>query len=209
MKDISKKLLIATQTSIFIAIILSMSFIPFLGYIPLGFTKATLVHIPVVIGALVLGPKKGALLGFVFGLTSFIMNTFNPTLISFVFSPFYSIGDIHGNFFSIITCFVPRILTGIVPYYVFVLTDRLKHLKPSTKLIISGIIGSLTNTILVMSFILVFFKNSYAAVNNVSSENLYLFILFIIGTNGIFEAIICSILTCIIVRAINAYKLKK
>ena len=52
------------------AIIVIMAFVPFLGYIPLGFMNATTVHIPVIIGAIILGPKYGAFLGLTFGLTS-------------------------------------------------------------------------------------------------------------------------------------------
>ena len=59
------------QVAIFGAIICIMAFTPFLGYIPLGFTRATIIHIPVIIASLLMGPKKGGVLGFLFGLTSF------------------------------------------------------------------------------------------------------------------------------------------
>ena len=65
-------------TSIFSAIIVIMAFTP-LGYIPLVVINATIIHIPVIIGSLFCGPKKGAFLGFVFGLTSFIKNTIMPS----------------------------------------------------------------------------------------------------------------------------------
>ena len=89
------------QTAIFGAIIIIMAFTPFLGYIPLGFTRATIIHIPVILASLLLGPKKGAALGFLFGLTSFINNTTNPTITSFVFTPFYHLGEFEGGFGSI------------------------------------------------------------------------------------------------------------
>ena len=112
-------------TALFVAIIIAMAFIPYLGYIPLGFMNATTIHIPVILGALFLGPKRGAFLGGVFGLTSMINNTFiNPSITSFVFSPFYSIGQVHGSFSSIIVCFVPRIMIGVVAYYVFRIVSR-------------------------------------------------------------------------------------
>ena len=60
-------------TGLFAAIIIIMAFTP-LGYIPLGVINATIIQIPVIIGALFCGPKKGALLGFLFGLTSFLKN---------------------------------------------------------------------------------------------------------------------------------------
>ena len=59
-----------TQVALFGAIIVLLAFTPFLGYIPLGFTRATIIHIPVIIGSLLMGPKKGAVLGLVFGATA-------------------------------------------------------------------------------------------------------------------------------------------
>ena len=100
-------------TAMFTAIIIAMAFVPYMGYIPLGFMNATIIHIPVIIGAIILGPKTGAFLGGVFGLTSMINNTVNPNLTSFVFSPFYSVGDMHGNLNSVIICMVPRILIRV------------------------------------------------------------------------------------------------
>lgn len=121
-----------TQVALFSALIILMAFTPFLGYIPLGFTRATIIHIPVIIGALVLGPKKGAMLGFVFGLTSFINNTMNPTPTSFVFTPFYNLGEYSGGLGSIIICFVPRILVGVVPFYVYHFVKKIEKKINST-----------------------------------------------------------------------------
>ena len=65
------------------AIIVIMAFVPFLGYIPLGFMNATTVHIPVIIGAIILGPKYGAFLGLTFGLTSLWKNAKSHVLCVF------------------------------------------------------------------------------------------------------------------------------
>ena len=54
-------------TAMFTAIIIAMAFVPYMGYIPLGFMNATIIHIPVIIGAIILGPKTGAFLGGVCG----------------------------------------------------------------------------------------------------------------------------------------------
>ena len=53
-----------------------------LGMIQLPIIKATTVHIPVIIGAVLLGPLAGAILGGVFGVCSMISNTVAPTLLS-------------------------------------------------------------------------------------------------------------------------------
>lgn len=113
------------QVAIFGAIICLMAFTPFLGYIQIGPTRATLIHVPVIIASILMGPKKGAALGFLFGLTSFINNTMNPTATSFVFTPFYSLGEMSGGIGSVIICFIPRILVGVVPYFIYRLVLRL------------------------------------------------------------------------------------
>ena len=113
-------------TGLFAAIIIIMAFTP-LGYIPLVVINATIIHIPVILGSLFLGPKKGGVLGFLFGLTSFIKNTITPSSLSaFVFSPVLAceVAGPAGIFKSLFICFVPRILVGIVPFYVFLLVKR-------------------------------------------------------------------------------------
>lgn len=114
-------------TALFTAIIVIMAFTP-LGYIPLVVINATIIHIPVILGALFLGPKKGAFLGFVFGFTSLINNTFKAaTASAFVFSPVLAANviGVSGIFKSLYICFVPRILVGVIPYFVYILIRNL------------------------------------------------------------------------------------
>lgn len=186
-----------TQTALFAALIILMAFTPFLGYIPLGFTRATIIHIPVILASLMLGPKKGAFLGGVFGMTSFINNTINPTVTSFVFTPFYNLAGFEGGVGSLITCFIPRILIGVVPYYVYRLLMKVSKNKKSNNLAalaLAGVSGALTNTLLVMNLIFLFFRNQYAEANNVAAGGVYKFILSVISINGIPEAIVAGIL---------------
>lgn len=196
------------QVAIFGAIICILAFTPFLGYIPLGFTRATIIHIPVIIASLLMGPKKGGALGFLFGLTSFINNTINPTVTSFVFTPFYSLGEYSGGIGSIIICFIPRILVGVVPFYVYKLVMRFvseetrKKGVSSIGLILAGISGALVNTLLVMNLIFVFFRDAYAQANEVAVSAVYTFILSVIGINGVPEAIVAGVLTLCIGRAL-------
>ncbi len=130
--------------ALFAAIILLMAFTN-LGYIPLGVINATIIHIPVIIGALFLGPKKGAMLGFLFGLTSFINNTYKAaTASAFVFSPVlaYDLVGWTGIPRSIYICFVPRILVGVVPYFVFVFVKwLLKNENKIGKIAVNAIAG--------------------------------------------------------------------
>ena len=193
------------QVALFAALIIILAFTPFLGYIPLGFTRATIIHIPVIIGSLMLGPKKGAFLGFVFGMTSFINNTMNPTATSFVFTPFFELGEVHGGIGSVIICFVPRILVGVVPWYVYRGLERISG-KQMLSLAAAWIAGALTNTLLVMNLIYVFFRTAYAAANNVAEGAVYTFILSIIGMNGVPEAVVSAVLVSIICRVLFQYR---
>lgn len=199
------------QTAIFGVIIVIMAFTPFLGYIPLGFTRATIIHIPVILPSLLMGPKTGALLGLLFGLTSFINNTVNPTVTSFVFTPFYSMGEFSGGIGSVIICFVPRILTGVVPHYIYKLVKKCSKSTGVSKigLILAGVGGSLTNTLLVMNLIYLFFKDTYAAANGVAVKAVYGFILSIIGINGVPEAIVAGVLTALIGRTLMKKNMKE
>lgn len=210
MKNISKKTLELVQLALFAAIIVLMAMIPFLGYIPIGIMKATIIHVPVIIGSLILGPKKGAILGALFGLTSLINSTINPSIISFVFSPFYKVGDIGGSPLSLIVCFVPRILIGIVPYYVYGLLKKLFKGKKGTdslSLIIAGISGSMTNTLLVMNFIYLFFGRSYATAMEVDFSTLYTVgILPVILVNGVIEAIVAAVISLAVTKALMKIK---
>ena len=186
--------------ALFAAIILIMAFTPMIGYIPLGFTRATIIHIPVIIASIVLGPKKGAFLGFVFGLTSLINNTLNPTVTSFVFTPFFSLGNAEPSWLSLIVCFVPRILVGVVPYYIRKLTGKLPDILSYT---LAGLMGSLTNTILVMNLIYLLFKESYAVASGKAVEVLYAAIGSVILINGVPEAIVAAIITFAICKALS------
>ena len=184
------------------AIIVVLSFTP-MGYIPLGFMNATTVHIPVIIGSILLGAKKGAFLGGIFGLSSMIHATVIPQVASFVFTPFYSVGDMHGNLWSLVVCFVPRILTGVVPYYVYRLCRKLCK-KENLSIGIGAFCGSMTNTLLVMNFIYLFFGRPYAQINNTAFEGLYAVISAVILTNGVPEAIVACILTVLICKAVKS-----
>ena len=191
--DLRKLILLA----LFAAIIVVMANIPFLGYIPLGFMNATTVHIPVIIGACVLGPKYGAILGGVFGLTSLINNTLKPLITSFVFTPFYSMDPrFSGGLKSLFICFVPRILIGVFAGLVFMLLKN--RCKAVVSCSIAGFIGSMTNTLLVMGSIYTLYGQSYAEAKNLGMDALFYVIAGVVGINGIPEAIIAAVITAVV-----------
>lgn len=193
-------------TALFGAIIILLNFTP-IGYIQLPLIKATIIHVPVIIGSILLGPRVGAGLGFVFGLTSLYNNTFTPTLLSFVFSPAIPIpGTDRGSWTSLIVTFLPRILVGILPYYTYKLLNKLlKGKRRIFSLSISGIIGSMTNTILVMHLIYFLFLDAYSKASNLAIDAVYKTILVVIFTNGLPEAVIAAVITAAVCHAIQRY----
>jgi uncharacterized membrane protein len=202
--DIENKTRNLVLAAVFVAIIIILAFTP-LGYIPLGFMNATIIHVPVIIGAIILGPKYGGFLGMVFGLTSLWKNTYMPNPTSFVFSPFIKVGEYGGNFGSLIICMVPRILIGIVSYYVFrAVLQALgsKKGKRTIALAAAGAAGSLTNTLLVMNLIYFLFGKEYGHAAKGLTDGIYSVIIGIICINGIPEAIVAGILTVAVSQAL-------
>lgn len=94
-----------------------------LGFIPVGPTNATIMHIPVIIGAIIEGPIVGAMIGLIFGIFSMIRAVTAPTVISPVFyNPLVSI--------------LPRILIGITAYYSYALFKGLGRKVSITTLVV-------------------------------------------------------------------------
>lgn len=208
-KSSSKKTLLLVQFSILLAIEAIVCFTP-LGSLPaLGPIVMTLSALPVIITAIILGTGAGTLMGFFFGLFSFLVWTFMPpSPLGFVFTPFYSIGDVSGNFWSLVICFVPRILVGLVTGLLFNSFRRV--LKPTKKNDIitygvSGFVGSLMNTIFVLGGIYLFFGEKYAEVLNQAYDLLLGLLGLTVLTSGIPEALLGGVTAYFVGRVLFKY----
>lgn len=202
-----------TFTAILLAILLFLAFSPF-GFIQLGVIKATLIHIPVIMASILLGPRLGALMGVAFGCCSLAINTMSPTLLSFVFSPFIPvIGTQHGSVLALVVAFIPRILLGIFPYYLNQSAKKLWQTDASfikTRFFLIGLFSTMLHTILVMSFIFILFREHYAQAVNIHSTALLLkAILSIVLTNGLAEAIVAGLVCGASLPILNKYVQKK
>ena len=102
-----------TLLGLMTALLLLMSFTP-LGYLNIGPLAITFNVIPVAVSALALGPVGGLIAGSVFGLTSFLQ-AIGVGGVSMLGSTLFSINP----FFSILLCFVPRMLDGFLLGYIF------------------------------------------------------------------------------------------
>ena len=164
-----------------------------LGSLPaFGPIVATLMMIPVLITAILLGPKAGSLMGGFAGLFSLIIWTFTPPSpgVAFLFTPFYAFGEFSGNIGSLIICFVPRILSGTVGGLIYQALSRSIPQKNVLHFSLSAALGSLINTFGVLGGVWLFFGRQYSSI--VGSA-----MLLIIGTtiltSGIPEAVVGAI----------------
>jgi len=185
--------------AMFICIELTLMLTP-LGYIPIGPIRATTMHIPVIVAGLILGKKEGALIGFVFGLTSVIINTISPTVVSFVFSPFYSLGEFSGNGLSLVIALVPRILLGYISGWV---SEKIATKQNALGVGAIAIGVTLMHTILVLTGIYVFFGQSYAMAREIPYQTLIAVIGGIILSNGIIEAVLAGVTSVAITQAVS------
>ena len=164
-----------------------------LGMIQLPIIKATTVHIPVILGAILLGPGAGAILGAVFGICSLVSNTMAPTLLSFAFSPFLSTTGIPGALKAIWISVGFRILIGVVAGWLWVLFTKIK-LNQFIALPIVGFVGSMVNTVTVMGSIYFLFAQQYAEAKEVALTAVFGLVMGTVTASGIPEAIAAAIL---------------
>lgn len=164
-----------------------------LGMIQLPIIKATTVHIPVILGAILLGPGAGAILGAVFGICSLVSNTMAPTLLSFAFSPFLSTTGITGALKAIWISVGCRILIGVVAGWLWVLFTKIK-LNQFIALPIVGFVGSMVNTVTVMGSIYFLFAQQYAEAKEVALTAVFGLVMGTVTASGIPEAIAAAIL---------------
>lgn len=157
-----------------------------LGFIPIPPVKATIMHIPVIIGAILEGPLVGGLVGLIFGVFSMIQSITTPTPVSFVFmNPIVSV--------------LPRILIGIVSYYVY---SAIKTNKKVIPIVAASAVGSIINTVGVLGSIFIIYLKPYARALNISATAARDGIITVGVINGIPEAILSVVVTMAVVTAV-------
>ena len=185
-----------TNVAIMAAIVILLANTP-LGMIQLPIIKATTVHIPVIIGAILLGPAAGAVLGAVFGICSMISNTMAPTLLSFAFSPFMSMTGILGAVKAVWISVGCRIMIGVVAGWVWIVLKKLK-MNHLAALAVTGFTGSMVNTVFVMGSIYLMLAREYAQVKSVAVDAVWGLVMGTVTASGIPEAIAAAILVTLI-----------
>lgn len=172
------------------AIVIVMAMTP-LGYLKTPVLSITLLTIPVAVGAMILGPKGGAILGSVFGATSFAQALSGAGMTAIL---------LQSNPLGVLfLCFVPRILEGFLCGLIFKIL-RKTHLKKASYYI-AGLSCPILNTILFMGTVVVlFYQTDYiqTLVTSLGVNNPIAFIIALVGIQGVIEALVCGILSGII-----------
>ena len=183
-----------------------------IGLIPLPIIKATTLHIPVIVGAVLLGPMAGGILGGVFGLCSIWNNTMTPALLSFAFSPFIAAENTGAvgalkSLWIVLGC---RIMIGVVSGWLWIGLKKIRfrfhgreiQVNDLIALPIVGAAGALTNTTLVMGSIGLLLAPEYAQAMGKGIDAVFGLILGVIGTSGVAEAIGAVVLVTAIGKAL-------
>lgn len=193
------KTLHLTQLALLTAILLLMAFTP-LGYLKILTLSITFLTIPVVIGATALGTTDGAILGLVFGITSYAqcfgMDPFGTTLCGI--NPFY----------TALMCIIPRVMIGPVSGWLLQLLNRVMktehhHVgKRMVKYMICCLAGALTNTVLFVGLFVGLFINTEFFWTLGGS------VLEVVGVlvtvNAVVEALVCTFVGGVIAERLNA-----
>ena len=147
--------------------------------------RPTILQVPVIIASIVLGPKLGGIVGFWWGINSTVLaSTLAP---SFLFSPVVPVvGTQTPSIWGLFIAVVPRIFVGILPYFVYRLFHQHKKIS-RIGLTITGAIGSMINTVFVLSAI-------YWIFGNVLDWTLQTLLASVVATNSLAEAVISAIL---------------
>ena len=183
------------RTALLTAIIFVMAFTP-LGYFKTGGLSITLLPVPVIIGAIVMGPMTGAVLGLAFGITSLIQ--------CFGLEPFGTALMGINPVGTILTCLVPRVFMGLLTGVIFAAFSRMDK-KKLLSFAATSLLGALFNTVFFMSFLVLFFYKTdfiQKIVAGMGTNSVLSFALAFVGINGLIEAVACCVLAGAISKAV-------
>lgn len=193
MSNTNTKVRQITLAAILTAIILLMAFTP-LGYLRVGPVSITFLVIPVVIGGMMLGPIWGGFLGAVFGATSFAQ--------CFMGDPFGAALVAISPLATAVTCFIPRILIGVVAGLLFKALWKVS--KTSTiSFVGTAVAGTLTNTVFFIGMVIGFFRNSYFGGAGVGS-----IIAIFFSLNMVLELVVGIIVSAALSVALDRFVVK-
>ena len=179
------------ELALLVAIILLMAFTP-IGYIKTAGLEITLIVVPVAVGAVTLGPTAGAILGGVFGVTSFIQ--------CFGMSAFGTLLAGINPFFAFLVCVSPRILEGWLTGLIYRGLRKTK-LPSGVSITFSNLCCPLLNTTFFMGTLVILYAETMRT--QFGMTKVIPFIAAFVGINGLVEALVCFVLGAAISAALK------
>ncbi|HIV03430.1 MAG TPA: ECF transporter S component [Candidatus Aphodoplasma excrementigallinarum] len=180
----STKVSTLVRLALLSAIIVIMAFTP-LGFLNVGPFAITFITIPVIIGAITMGPTAGLFLGGMFGLMSFIQ-CFQGSLLGSVLLTI-------NPFLTFFNCMVPRLLMGWLCGLLYRALNRSG--KDSIAAVgTASLSGALMNTLFFMTSFILCFGNTEYVQNMQGGMNVFAFLVGMVGINGVVEAVSCAVI---------------
>lgn len=183
-----------TVSSILAAIIVVMTFTP-IGYLNLGFVEITFLTIPVAVGAIICGPACGALLGGIFGLTSF-MQCFGIGRPSAFGAALLSINPVCAG----ILCIVPRMLAGFLAALIF---KAFKGKKKNISYAVTSLSTGILNTVFFVTGLIVLFGERNLSTLGLG-DSIIKIIAALVTVNAIIEWAVCLFVGLAISKALDS-----
>lgn len=183
----NKKLYDLVLLALFIAIELAM-YLMGLGLVPIGPLKMSFLPVPVAVGAILMGPWQGAILGAAFGLCSLWDAVSGASIMT---NAFFAISPVH----TVILCVGMRALMGLCVGAIFQLLRKVDH-KRIISYYASALAAPLLNTVFFMGYIVLFFYQTDYIQNLVSTKgaaNPFMFVILLVGVQGLIEMVVCTI----------------
>ncbi len=159
-----------------------------LGYLNIGPLAITFNMIPVAIAAITLGPAGGAIIGAVFGMTSFlqclgVLGMSGMGAATFAISPFL----------TFVQRMLPRVLDGFLLGCIYRFMK--KHSATFPACAVTGFFAAFLNTLLFMGLLILLFGNTAYVQSLMGGHNVIVGVCLMIGVNAIFEMLASTVIT--------------
>lgn len=189
-----------SQLALLVAIVLVMSYTP-LGYLPLGPLNCSLLSIPVAIGAMLMGPTAGAILGTIFGLTSFMNALEGKSQMGMMLLNASPVG-------YFVMAVIGRLLMGLLCALVFRAALKLMPGREKLCCAIGGFAAPFLNTVFYMGFMVLLFYNTEYVQSLVSAKgaaNPFMFVVLMVGLQGSLEWVLGCVISGAVAVPLRAY----
>ena len=189
-----------TQLALLAALLLVMNFTP-LGYLQVGPLSMSLMSIPVAIGAMMMGPVDGAILGGVFGATSFLQAVQGTSAMGAALFAYSPVG-------SFVVCFVARVLVGLCCGLVYQGMRKILPGKEKVCAAVGGFSAAFLNTVFFMGFlVLLFYGSPYVQglVEALGVSSPLAFVVAVVGVQAIVEWAACCVVAAAVTVPLRKY----